>query len=83
MASEYLSRVSELLLEARPRLTTTHDVEFKNCFGAVAGYVRGRIFISCGHFGIALKLRSEAIDQMIRLHGARSFTILTIRSSDE
>lgn len=71
MTSQYLSRLSELLLEARPRLRTTHTLEFKNCFGAVAGYVRGSIFISCGSFGIALKLPPDAIEQMIRVDGAK------------
>jgi hypothetical protein len=33
-----------------------YDLEFKNCFGAVADYVDGRIFCSCGKFGQALRL---------------------------
>ncbi len=71
MTSQYLSCLSELLLEARPRLRATHSLEFKNCFGAIAGYVRGRIFISCGQFGVALKLPPDAIEQMIRANGAK------------
>ncbi len=31
-------------------------LEFKPCFGAVAGYVDGKIFVSYGNFGLALKL---------------------------
>jgi hypothetical protein len=30
-------------------------LEFKSVFGAVGGYVDGKIFVSCGKFGVALK----------------------------
>ena len=42
-------------------------LEFKPCFGAVAGYVDGKIFVSYGNFGLALKLppgpRSELLER--------------------
>jgi TfoX N-terminal domain len=75
--SEYVSCVSGLLLKARPRLTTTHNLEFKNCFGAVAGYVRTKIFISCGEFGIALKLPRETIERIVREDGGRHLKYFT------
>lgn len=44
----------------------THpEFEFRNCFGAVAGYVDGNIFCTCGKFGFALKLPSENIKQLM------------------
>ncbi len=46
----------KLLTRARPKLANQHQLEFKNVFGAVGGYVNGRIFTSCGKFGIALRL---------------------------
>ena len=77
MASRYLSRATDLLLETRPRLTATHHLEFKNCFGAVAGYVRGKIFISCGQFGVALKLPPETIERLIRVDCAKPLKYFT------
>jgi hypothetical protein len=41
-------------------------VEFRNCFGAIAGYVDGRIFVSCGRFGVALRLPCEVLEQIFR-----------------
>ena len=43
-----------------------HRLEFKNCFGAVAGYVDGHIFISCGKFGLALKLPAETLTSLFK-----------------
>ena len=50
----------------RPRLSQTHTLEYKNCFGAVAGYVNGRIFITCGNFGLALKLPPSKTNQLLQ-----------------
>lgn len=62
--SRYLDEITKLLKQTCPKLSTTHKVEFKNCFGAVAGYVDGKIFISCGKFGIALKLPKDILDEL-------------------
>ena len=59
--NEYLSQLTELLGWAYPRLVNSHQLQFKPCFGAVAGYVRGNIFISCGTFGVALRLPSDVL----------------------
>ncbi len=53
------------------KLSSVHKVKFKNCFGATAGYVRGRIFISCGKFGIALKLPKEVLDELFKERGIK------------
>ncbi len=37
MAANYRDKLEGFLKQVRPRLTSTHDLEFKNCFGAVAG----------------------------------------------
>lgn len=58
---DFIQQVTELLKQARPRLSMTHQLEFKNCFGAIAGYVDGHIFISCGKFGVALRLPPETL----------------------
>ena len=42
----------------------SHHLEFKNCFGAVAGYVDGNIFVSCGQFGLALRLPSQTLTEL-------------------
>jgi len=54
--NKYLDRLTTLLEQTDSKLTATYRLEFKNVFGAVAGYINGNIFISCGKFGIALKL---------------------------
>ncbi len=64
MSSGYFDELATLLKQARPKLAATHRLEYKNCFGAVAGYVDGRIFISCGKFGVALKLPREVLDDL-------------------
>ena len=56
MKKNYLEKITILLKQIRPKLATQHRLEFKNVFGAVGGYVNGKIFISCGKFGVALRL---------------------------
>ncbi|MCZ6730491.1 MAG: hypothetical protein O7C61_12360 [SAR324 cluster bacterium] len=56
MNAEHLEHLTQALHRARPRLSRTHGLKFKAVFGAVAGYVHHHIFISCGNFGLALKL---------------------------
>lgn len=53
-----------LLKQVSPRLSTTYRLEFKNVFGAVGGYVNGKIFISCGKFGVALRLPPETLGKL-------------------
>ena len=71
MKSKYFDKVTALLKKARPGLATTHQLEFKNCFGAIAGYVNGHIFISCGRFGVALKLPPEFLDDLFKEKGVK------------
>ena len=65
MKSEHVERLTTLLHQTRPRLSTGYEVEFKNCFGAVAGYIDGRIFISCGKFGVALRLPQKRLNALM------------------
>ncbi len=65
-AEDYRGRLQSLLEQAHPELAASSRVEFRNCFGAVAGYVDGSIFVSCGKFGVALKLPSEVLDPLFR-----------------
>ena len=69
--SIYLNRITQLLYRARPRLAATRRLEFKNVFGAVGGYLEGEIFISCGRFGVALKLSSQRIKKLMEEHGVK------------
>jgi TfoX N-terminal domain len=64
--SDYSNKVAKLLNDARPDLRTVHKLEFRNCFGAVAGYVDGHIFISCGKFGVALRLPRETLAKLFQ-----------------
>ena len=71
MKNRYADRITALVDQARPKLATTHQIEFKNVFGAVGGYVDGRVFISCGKFGLALRLPPEVLDVVFKEQGAR------------
>ena len=64
MQNEHFERITELLKQANPKLSATHRIEFKNVFGAVGGYVNGRIFISCGKFGVALRLPPKTLERL-------------------
>ncbi len=66
MKTIYLDRITTFLKRVRPDLADTHPLEFKHSFGAVAGYVDGEIFISCGKFGIALKLPRVVLDDLFK-----------------
>ncbi len=57
--------------QVRPRLASTHNLEFKNCFGAVAGYVEGKIFCSCGRFGLALRLPEKILAELFQEEGVK------------
>lgn len=63
---DYSAKLRDLLRRARPRLAASHRLEFKRCFGAVAGYVDGNIFASCGKFGVALRLPSQTLSELFR-----------------
>lgn len=65
MNPEYLSSLQSILYGVQPRLQRAHDLQFKGVFGAVAAYVDGRIFVSFGKFGLALKLPPERCAALI------------------
>ena len=69
MSSIYSNTLEKLLHQAHPRLFSTHQVTYKNCFGAIAGYVDGRIFVSCGKFGVALRLAPEVLAALLKETG--------------
>ena len=71
MNKKYLDKITGLLKQARPKLATTHRLEFKNVFGAVGGYVNGSIFISGGKFGVALRLPPKTLDNLFQEKGVK------------
>lgn len=71
MNPTYERRIRNLLLEARPRLAATHGLEFKLFFGAVAAYIDGQIFASCGRFGFALKLPPKTAARLLEDKGTK------------
>ena len=71
MKNKYFNQVTKLLKQSRPRLADTHRLEFKTVFGAVAGYVDGHIFISCGRFGVALRLPPEILSDLFKEKGVK------------
>ena len=67
MKNKYSDEIKYLLKRTYPKLDTAYKLEFKNSFGAVAGYVDGNIFVSCGNFGVALKLPTQALDELFAM----------------
>lgn len=67
----YFDKLKPLLDRFRPRLGRTHRLDFKPFFGAVAGYLDGRIFVSCGKFGIALRLPPETLRSVLKMRGSK------------
>ena len=58
---DYADRLQKILGDACPELgADPRTLRFGNVFGAVAGYVDGQIFCTCGRFGFALKLPADA-----------------------
>ena len=66
MKNKYFDTVTKLLRQVRPRLATTHELSFKNVFGAIAGYINGKIFITCGTFGVALRLPPKTLNNLFK-----------------
>ena len=64
MQNKYLEKITKILEQASPKLATIYRLEFKNVFGAVGVYVNGRIFVSCGKFGVALRLPSQTLESL-------------------
>jgi TfoX/Sxy family transcriptional regulator of competence genes len=63
-ASQYKGELEKIIQENNPEIIKEKVVTYKNCFGAIAGYVDGNIFSSFGKFGLALKLpQSELKEQ--------------------
>lgn len=71
MITGYRDKLEAILKQARPRLASTHDLKFKNCFGAVTGYIDGRIFCSCGKFGLALRLPEKVLAELFQEKGVK------------
>lgn len=67
---DYGDKLQKILRDACPDIGGRQALSFKNVFGAVAGYIDGKIFCSCGHFGFALKL-PEAERNLLFREGAR------------
>lgn len=66
MKISYLDDLKKLLDQAHPGLASSGELDFKGVFGAVAGYVDGNIFVTCGKFGVALKLPSETLEELLK-----------------
>ena len=61
MQNKYFEKITKLLEKSVSKFAIKDRLEFKNVFGAVGGYINGRIFISYGKFGVALRLPPETL----------------------
>lgn len=71
MKNDYVEKITILLKQIRPKLEITHKLDFKNVFGAVGGYVNGKIFVSCGKFGVALRLPPDTLATLFQEENAK------------
>lgn len=69
MPPDYSGKLERLLVFANPRVMSARHIEFKNSFGAVAAYVDGNIFASCGKFGFAPRLPEKTRDALLSMKG--------------
>ena len=67
MNEEFRRALSDILAASLPEDFSARALEFKPVFGAVAGYADGKLFVSYGKFGLALKLppgpRAELLER--------------------
>lgn len=63
MSDEYRRQIETLIDDAR--LPADCDISYKNVFGAVAAYANGKIFMTCGKFGLALKLPDDTCGSLM------------------
>lgn len=61
----FRKKLERVLLDAGQESAQGSRFEFKNVFGAVAAYVDGNIFITCGKFGTALKLPPDIVSPLL------------------
>ena len=71
MSKKYREKLSVILNSSHPRLSITHTLEYKNFFGSVVGSVDDNIFVSCGKFGLALKLPEQTLQMLLNEKGAK------------
>ena len=67
----YLEIITRLLEKVDPNIIKKYKIKFKNVFGAIGVYVDSRIFISCGKFGVALKLPSKTLENLLNKKEAK------------
>lgn len=72
MENQYFDEVTRILKQVYPNLISTYRLQFKNVFGAVGGYVNNHIFISCGNFGVALRLPPEVLEKLFKEKGIKN-----------
>lgn len=71
MENNYLDKLMKLLNQTHPRLIPTYKLEFRNVFGAVAGYINNNIFITYGDFGVGLKLPPKTLKNTFKERGVK------------
>ncbi|MCX8214111.1 MAG: TfoX/Sxy family protein [SAR202 cluster bacterium] len=64
MNDAYLTELKSFLDRNIPQLASTDRLSVKGVLGAVGGYIDDTIFISCGNFGIALRLPPAAMQSV-------------------
>jgi len=64
MNEAFRQRIDDVL--ASVELATGMDITFKPVFGAVAAYADGEIFMTCGKFGLGLKLDDRTCERLLQ-----------------
>jgi len=77
MGPNYQAELSDLLKQATVKLVAGDIIDYKNVFGAAGGYVEGKIFISCGKFGVALRLSPDVLAAVLNEAGVKKLRYFT------
>jgi TfoX/Sxy family transcriptional regulator of competence genes len=63
MQVNYRQQLEQLIDDAS--LPASCQISYKSVFGAVGAYANGQIFMSCGTFGVAVKLADDACASLV------------------
>jgi TfoX/Sxy family transcriptional regulator of competence genes len=64
-------QLQDQLSKAAESLGIDTDLTFRPMFGGITGYYQGRNFASLSNIGLALKLPTDAQDELLQIEGAK------------
>ena len=72
MAKEFFEKLSDLMAEMAPYISTPASLVIKHFFSGAAVYADGHICVTFTPVGFAIKLPTELRDELMKENGAKS-----------